>query len=85
VFAVVRKDELQRINHCVRKVWLVAIADGHAIDGPLPGLVEHEVSFLDRCAQVVQSSAALGGAARQSYTTSQRIGECGTSCDQQRS
>ena len=45
------------------RVWTVAVADCHAVDGPGTDLVQHQISFLKRRAQVVQASAALGGAA----------------------
>ena len=65
MFTVVRKDELQSVDDRVRKGRLVAVADGHAVDRPGTDLVEHQISLLKRCAQVVQASAALGGAARE--------------------
>lgn len=65
VLAVVREDELQRVDDRVRKGRLVAVADGHAVDGPGANLVEHQISLLKRRAQVVQASAALGAAPRE--------------------
>ena len=63
MFTVVRKDELQSVDDRVRKGRLVAVADDDAVDRPGTDLVEHQIALLKRCAQVVQSSAALGGAA----------------------
>ena len=65
MLAVVREDELQRVDDGVRKGRLVAVADCHAVDRPGTGLIKHQIAFLKRRAQVVQASAALGGAARE--------------------
>ena len=65
VLAVVSEDELQGIDDRVRKGRLVAVADDDAVDGPGTDLVQHQISLLKRRAQVVQSSAALGGTARE--------------------
>ena len=65
MLAVVREDELQRVDDGVRKGRLVAVADDDAVDRPGTDLVQHQIALLKRRAQVVQASAALGGAARE--------------------
>ena len=41
MLAVVREDELQRVDDRVRKGRFFAVANRHAVDAPLPGLIEH--------------------------------------------
>ena len=72
MLTIVRKDELQRVDDRVRKGRLVAVADDDAVDRPGTDLVQHQVALLKRCAQVVESSAAIGGTAREWQSASSR-------------
>ena len=49
-----REDKLQRVHDGVRKCWFT-VTDGHAVDRPRAHLVQHEITFLKRSAQVVDA------------------------------